>query len=107
MFRKSGITPEDIEGFYHEGLLTPTEAVVWLANVLRTFDALSEALPFPKFQIGDKVVYTNDYGVSFRDKTITGVEIDSDSLHPVVIRYFYEPHDAYWYSAMERNFTLQ
>ncbi len=96
---------EEVEGYFHEGLLTPVEAVAWLSDLGRTPDDLQEFTPVPKFQVGDKVIFTNDYGVVFPDKTIVEVDIDESLGYPV-FRYFYSPHDAPWYGAREHNFQL-
>ncbi len=34
----------------------------------------------PKFKVGDRVTYTNDYGMCWGTKTITEVDIDSSAI---------------------------
>ena len=57
----------------------------------------------PKFNVGDKVDFTNDYGVLFADRTIIGIEYWPGYIEP---RYFKTPTDCPWYSSPERNFKL-
>ncbi len=54
-----------------------------------------------KFSIGDKVVYTNDFGVCWGVKTISG--LDSRSDQPT---YYYEGSETPWFSVDESNFVL-
>jgi hypothetical protein len=56
----------------------------------------------PKFSVGDVVTYTNDYGVKWCGKTITGIEVVNGTN-----RYFYTPHDAYWNSVPEASLKLE
>lgn len=59
----------------------------------------------PKFKIGDFVTFRNDAGVSFRNKTITGVEYWEGDPEP---RYFFYPSgNPSHYSSRERYFILQ
>jgi len=51
-----------------------------------------------EFKIGDEVVYTNSYGVVFRNKTIVGTEIVDGE-----VRYFYAPTDAPWFSVKAKQ----
>lgn len=54
-----------------------------------------------KFNVGDKVDFVNDYGVIFKDKTITEVNfIDG------VYRYQVEPNDTPWFLKYEKNLHL-
>lgn len=55
-----------------------------------------------KLPVGTKVVYTNDYGISFPGKTIvkTGADEYGDT-------YFLEPTDTPWFPCRRRNLTLQ
>lgn len=50
-----------------------------------------------KYKIGDKVDFVNEFGVIFKDKTITG--IDTKEEDP---RYFIEPCDNPWLSKKEK-----
>jgi len=53
----------------------------------------------PKFQVGDAVTFTNEYGVVFPGKTVTGIEVWESQ--PDVYRYFFSPTDTPWYSTRE------
>jgi predicted GH43/DUF377 family glycosyl hydrolase len=54
-----------------------------------------------QFPIGAKVIFTNDYGVCFGVKTITGH--DERSGKPT---YHYTPTDTPWFSTEEDNLKL-
>jgi len=54
-----------------------------------------------KFSIGDKVVFTNDFGVCWGVKTIT--EQEKRCGAPT---YHYEDSETPWFSTNERNFIL-
>lgn len=56
----------------------------------------------PKFKVGDVVTYTNDYGVRWTGRTITGIEYWDDQ-----VRYFYAPTDAHWFSVPEASLKLE
>lgn len=53
----------------------------------------------PKFKIGQKVVFVNDYGVNFGEKTVSDYEWDDIRGHT----YQYEPNETPWYKTNERN----
>ncbi len=54
-----------------------------------------------KFKVGDKVIFTNDYGVVIRGvKTILSIDADADHA-----RYYIKPTDSPWYSVRERNLS--
>lgn len=53
----------------------------------------------PKFKVGQRVVFVNDYGVNFGEKTVTEYEWDDIRGHI----YLYEPTDTPWYKTNERN----
>lgn len=58
----------------------------------------------PKFKIGDKVDFINDYGVKFPDVVITGIDYWEESNLP---RYFFAPtSNPAHYSSKEANFHL-
>jgi hypothetical protein len=57
----------------------------------------------PQLKIGDKVTFTNDYGVVFPNKIISGIEYWKGYSKP---RYFYSPSDTPWYSTKEENLKL-
>lgn len=50
------------------------------------------------FQVGDKVTFVNDYGVSFTGKTITEIEVIDGEL-----RYHIVPTDCPWFPKRSRN----
>ena len=54
-----------------------------------------------KFQIGEKVNYTNSNGVFWGERTIIGVE----SWYGDDCRYFIDPTDTPWFSVDERNLS--
>ncbi len=53
-----------------------------------------------KFEVGQKVIFINDNGVNWGEKTIT--KLDTRSGRPT---YFIEPTDTPWYSVPETNLT--
>lgn len=55
----------------------------------------------PKFKVGDKVVYTNEYGVCWGVKTITKVEW-SDTRRWT---YYKTPTDCPWFASEEERFS--
>lgn len=57
----------------------------------------------PKFQIGDAVIFTNDYGVTYPGKTIAGIEDRTEKDFLRGMRYFIEPTDAPWFPVLESN----
>lgn len=54
----------------------------------------------PKYVIGQKVVFINDYGVNWGVKTITAHEFNEVRGHT----YQYEGTDTPWFYSSERNF---
>lgn len=66
-------------------------------------------MPEHKFKVGDRVVFTNDYGVCWGVKTITELCSRSYDLwgeKKTVPTYHYEGTDTPWCSIEERNFQL-
>lgn len=62
-----------------------------------------------KYQVGDKVIYTNDFGVCWGVKTITSLEYRAttrDDNGPQRPTYHYEGTETPWFSVDEKNFTL-
>lgn len=56
-----------------------------------------------KFRVGDKVIYTNGYGIVFADpRTITGLETWHGENYKSV-RYYFEPTDTPWYPVAEEQ----
>lgn len=54
----------------------------------------------PKFKIGDKVIYTNDYGVCWGEKEITEVVFTAWDEAP---RYHYKNSSTPWFPVAEKN----
>jgi hypothetical protein len=54
----------------------------------------------PKFVVGQKVIFINDYGVNWGEKTIT--EHEWDDIRGNI--YQYEGTDTPWFKTSERNF---
>ena len=54
-------------------------------------------LPY-RFKVGDAVVFTNDFGVCWGVRTVTG--LDERTGKPT---YFLKPTDAPWFSTEESN----
>ena len=68
---------------------------------------LSDIVSNPKidFKVGDKVVFTNDYGVSFIDQTIIAI-----GKHNDLWKYghcIYLDNDSYWYPVKPESVTIQ
>lgn len=68
---------------------------------------LSDIVPNPKidFKVGDKVVFTNDYGVSFIDQTIIAI-----GRHNDLWKYghcIYLDNDSYWYPVKPESLSIQ
>ena len=68
---------------------------------------LSDIVPNPEidFKVGDRVVFTNDFGVSFTDQTIIAI-----SKYNYLWCYghcIYLDKDSYWYPVKPKNLTLQ
>lgn len=73
----------------------------------RFVQRLSDIIPNPKvdFKVGDKVVFTNDYGVSFADMTIIAI-----SKYDYLWKYgrcIYLDKDSYWFPVKPENLTIQ
>lgn len=61
-----------------------------------------------RFKVGDRVTFTNDYGVVFPGKTITEVKhFPDDGIFAGQTRYFITPTDAPWFPVAERNLALE
>lgn len=72
------------------------------------FTGRGEAMKEPKFKVGDKVDFINDYGVVFEDRIIIGIDTTSQmaTKYPEMPRYHIEPTDCPWYSKEEKNLRL-
>ena len=53
----------------------------------------------PKFTVGQKVVFINDYGVNWGEKTVVSYEWDEVRGNT----YLYAPTDTPWFFTGERN----
>ena len=53
-------------------------------------------------KVGDKVSFTNDYGVKFENRIIVG--IDSTDFHG---RRFYLNKDSFWFPVRRESLTLE
>lgn len=51
-----------------------------------------------KYKVGDKVIFTNDFGVCWGVKTITALDERNGPT------YHYEPTDTPWFSSAENHF---
>lgn len=61
------------------------------------------------FAVGDRAVFTNEYGVCFGVKTITSLETRSYDFHGQTVTklcYHYEDTDTPWFPSEERFFKL-
>lgn len=56
-----------------------------------------------QFSVGDKVTFTNDYGVSFPGKTVIGFA-DDDELNG---RFIHLDVDCWWFPMKPVNLTLE
>ncbi len=72
----------------------------------------------PLFKEGDKVIFTNDYGVCFGEKTIIkcvswfehlksiGLFREEKTNYPDRWAYFYTPSDSPWFPSDEKHFSI-
>ncbi|MES0207910.1 hypothetical protein NKJ93_02270 [Mesorhizobium sp. M0028] len=60
----------------------------------------------PKFKTGDKVTFTNEYGVVFTGKTITKLDTEWKGIDQTP-RYFYTPSDSPWFSVSQDRLSLE
>lgn len=68
---------------------------------------LSDIVPNPKidFKVGDRVIFTNDYGVSFPDHTI--IAIGKDVGLRKYGRCIYLDKDSYWAPVKPESLSIQ
>ena len=59
-----------------------------------------------KFKIGDKVTFTNSYGVVFPGHKITGYCETNHVLYQYGARYYIDT-DSYWYPVAEDTLTAE
>lgn len=52
-----------------------------------------------KYKVGDRVIFINEYGVNWGEKTITGLEMN-DVRGPT---YYIEPTDTPWFATNEQH----
>lgn len=60
---------------------------------------MSDAIGPPRFKVGDRVIYTNDYGVNWGVKTVTEVDEPDKWGH----RYYIAPKESHWMYVREKN----
>ena len=79
---------------------------------MRLLAAMLEKVSSPKkihlFDVGDKVVYTNDFGMCWGVKTITAQctrTYDLWGVPEVLPTYHYEGSETPWFSVPQKNFT--
>lgn len=67
----------------------------------------SELSPTPfvacDLKVGDIVTYTNDYGVSFHGRKVTGFSDPKTSYHPEA--HIHLAKDAYWFPVKESSLS--
>lgn len=94
-------------GWFGYGILSPRGGFLvidWHNRKVSYKEDAERMTPAFKFNVGDKVVYTNEYGVCWGVKTITSLEPPlTEGYSP---RYHYEGSDTPWYSVEEERFTL-
>ena len=61
---------------------------------------MTNTIPLPKFKVGQRVVFINDYGVNWGTKTITDHRHEEIRGHV----YQYQDTDTPWFFTSERNF---
>lgn len=61
----------------------------------------------PKFNVGDRVTFVNDYGCRWADRTITEITPNTLGENPSGWRYYYSPTDAPWFAVREDQLILQ
>jgi len=59
-----------------------------------------------RYKTGDTVNYTNDSGVVFKDKTVTGIYAKECNLHKYGYRYFINK-DSFWMPVKEANLSQE
>jgi len=59
----------------------------------------------PKFKVGDKVTYTNEFGVRFPGRTVKGVVFNF--LPHIPISYDVVPTDCPWFPKNEGHLSLE
>lgn len=81
----------------------------WVKRVQADHDAKKPFAPENgqplKFKVGDKVTFTNDYGVEFHNLTVTGLYTKPDcecSLYANGARYYLDT-DAHWFPHKESS----
>lgn len=72
-------------------------------KMTKFIETLNSEPPVPcDFKVGEKVTFTNEYGVSFSPHTIVGFDAD-DSFYG---RFIYLDYDCYWFPAAPDSLTL-
>lgn len=57
----------------------------------------------PKFNVGDRVIYTNEYGVCWGEKTVTEIADKEHALSKFGTHYFIAPLDSPWCPVREEH----
>lgn len=60
--------------------------------------------PVLKYKTGDHVTYTNDSGVVFTNKTVTGIYEKEANLYKYGFRYFIDK-ESFWMPVKEKNLS--
>lgn len=81
--------------------ITESEFKVWASDPKRNLP-LTES--HSGFKVGNKVTYTNEFGVSFQDMEIVGIADDSYDFYN---RRFFLNKSAYWFPVLASELTLQ
>lgn len=76
-----------------------------LTHYLHFLDEIRKDAPEDSpFRVGDKVTFTNDFGVSFPGYTVIGFTNEGEGLYG---RNVFLDKAAYWYPASYGNLTLE
>jgi len=59
----------------------------------------------PKFKVGDKAIYTNEFGVCWGEKTITEIAPPEHPLSKFGPHYYITPSDSPWCPVRESTLT--
>lgn len=73
---------------------------------LDEFNAIeNNTFPKPKFKAGDKVIYTNDYGVCWGEREILRAEFWQGDGY-IDWKYYINEKDSHWAPVSEKNLKL-
>lgn len=99
-------------GWFGYGIRAPRGGFLiidWIGRELSYRDDPGRIPPAFKFNVGDRVVYTNEYGVCFGLKTIieqVAWPTTRDDNGPTEPRYHHEGSDTPWLPKQEARYTL-